>query len=52
VRVLVEDIAFDKLAAWLAANSTKNSIHAELFLVRHTEKEGVVNATLLFNKDF
>jgi general secretion pathway protein M len=47
VRVRVEEVAFDKLVEWLASNSSKNLIHAELFLVRQTETKGMVNATLL-----
>lgn len=50
VRVRVEDVAFDKLVEWLVTNATKNLIHAELFLVRPTDKKGMVNATLLLSK--
>jgi general secretion pathway protein M len=51
VRVRVEDVAFDSLLEWLVANSTKHSIHAELFIARKTDGKGKVNATLLFEKD-
>lgn len=50
VRVRVEDVSFDKLVEWLVANSSKNLIHAELFMVRQTEKRGIVNATLLLSQ--
>ncbi len=51
VRVRVEDVAFDKLVEWLVTNANKNLMHAELFLVRPTDKNGVVNATLLLSKN-
>ena len=51
VRVRVEDVAFDRLTKWLVTNSTKNSIHAELFLARKAGASGKVNATLLFTRD-
>jgi general secretion pathway protein M len=51
VRVRVENVSFDKLVKWLVTNSTKNLIHAELFLVRLTDKKGVVNATLLLSQN-
>lgn len=51
VRVRVEDVAFDKLVEWIVSNSSKNSIHTELFLVRQTDKNGVVNATLLLSQN-
>lgn len=50
VRVQVEDVEFDKLLKWLVVNSTKHSVHAELFLVRQTERKGRVDATLLFSR--
>jgi general secretion pathway protein M len=50
VRVRVESVSFDKLVEWLVINSSENLIHAELFMVRQTEKKGVVNATLLLSR--
>lgn len=50
VRVRVEDVAFDKMIEWLVTNASKNSIHAELLLVRRTEKKGIINATLLLSR--
>lgn len=50
VRVRVEDVAFDKMIEWLVTNASKNSIHAELLLVRRTDKKGIVNATLLLSR--
>ncbi len=51
VRVRVEDVAFDNLLEWLAINSTKHKIRAEIFLVRKTEIKGKGNATLLFSRE-
>ncbi len=51
VRVRVEDVAFDKLVEWLVTNANNNLIHAELFLVRPTDKKGVVNTTLLLSNN-
>lgn len=51
VRVRVEDVAFDQLMKWLVTNSTRNSIHAELFMARKENQNGKVNATILFAKE-
>jgi general secretion pathway protein M len=51
VRVRIEDVEFDKLLKWLVANSTKHFIQAELLLVKKSEKNGRVNATLLLKRD-
>jgi general secretion pathway protein M len=51
VRVRIEDVEFDKLIKWLAVNSRKHFIHAELFLVKKNDKKGRVNATLLLARN-